>query len=279
MAISDKNIVITPNTSGTKGVDPKIVFTGADSSVGDSAAITLKARSENSGTLNFIGSKGNLFSISNTFTGTLFSVSDISGMPSLKIKDNGIIEIAKTNGKTLISTSDSGNSDSDILNVGGNIVLSEGAYFTSRNPFVAGRLSGGSDHAMTNTFSFADVEMEITSSYDNNSNLIRDDGSGNFVFHQKGFYFINFNMTSEHTTTSTTRSEVRFRLRKNSSVISGCEAYTYNRTRRTDVGEETASISRIIQMDSGDVLNIQAIPTTKSMILDGNGCRFSAFKL
>ena len=49
MAISDKNIVITPNISGTFGEDPKIVFTGADSSIGDSAEITLSAISDNNG--------------------------------------------------------------------------------------------------------------------------------------------------------------------------------------------------------------------------------------
>jgi len=279
MSISDKNIIITPNTSGVKNVDPKIVFTGADSSVGDSAAITLKATSVNSGTLSFTGSRGNLFSISNTFTGTLFSVNDVSGIPSLEIKDNGIIKIAETNGKTLISTSDSGNSDSDVLNVGGNIVLGEGAYFTSRNPFVAGRLSGGGVDQVINTSAntYSTIEMQVIPPYDS-SNPIRD-LNGDFVFHQKGFYLINFNMTTEHTTNSTSRAEIQMRLRKNSSEISGCDAFTYNRTKRTDEGEETASICRIIQIDSGDTLHLQAKCSVASMIMDGDGCRFSAFKL
>ena len=92
MAISDKNIVITPNVSGTLGSQPKIVFTGADSSIGDSSAITLTARPENTGTLSFTGTAGQLFSITNSLEGTIFSVNDVSGIPSLEIGSDGIIK-------------------------------------------------------------------------------------------------------------------------------------------------------------------------------------------
>ena len=83
MAVTDRNIVITPNRTAVGKVQPKIVFTGADSSIGDSSAITLFANPENSGTLSFSGTAGQLFSITNDLTGTIFSVNDISGMPSL----------------------------------------------------------------------------------------------------------------------------------------------------------------------------------------------------
>ena len=87
MAIADKNILITPNTSGILGNQPNVVFTAADSSIGDSAAITLTARPENTGTLSFTGSAGQLFSITNDLSGTIFSVNDVSGIPSLEIDD------------------------------------------------------------------------------------------------------------------------------------------------------------------------------------------------
>ena len=51
MAISNKNILITPNTSGIFGNQPNVVFTGADSSIGDSAAITLTANPQNTGSV------------------------------------------------------------------------------------------------------------------------------------------------------------------------------------------------------------------------------------
>ena len=102
MAISDKNIVITPNVSGTLGSQPKIVFTGADSSIGDSSAITLTARPENTGTLSFTGTAGQLFSITNSLEGTIFSVNDVSGIPSLEIGSDGIIKLAEFSGRVLI---------------------------------------------------------------------------------------------------------------------------------------------------------------------------------
>ena len=102
MAIADKNILITPNISGILGNQPNVVFTGADSSIGDSAAITVTARPENSGTLSFTGTAGQLFSITNSLEGTIFAVNDVSGIPSLEIDDAGIIKMAEFNGRILL---------------------------------------------------------------------------------------------------------------------------------------------------------------------------------
>ena len=103
MAISNKNIVITPNVSGTLGSQPKIVFTGADSSIGDSAAITLTALPLSTGTLSFAGTAGQLFSITNNLTdSSIFSVNDVSGVPSLDIGSDGIIKLVPFNGRVLV---------------------------------------------------------------------------------------------------------------------------------------------------------------------------------
>ena len=102
MAIADKNILITPNVSGILGNQPNVVFTGADSSIGDSAAITVTARPENSGTLSFTGTAGQLFSITNSLEGTIFAVNDVSGIPSLEIDDAGVIKMAEFNGRILL---------------------------------------------------------------------------------------------------------------------------------------------------------------------------------
>ena len=122
MAIADKNILITPNISGILGNQPNVVFTGADSSIGDSAAITLTARPENTGTLSFTGTAGQLFSITNSLEGTIFSVNDVSGIPSLEIDDAGVIKMAEFNGRILLggATDDSTN----LLQVNGHIQLS-----------------------------------------------------------------------------------------------------------------------------------------------------------
>ena len=95
---------------------PNIEF--KDSNTG--AAITA-TMTDSTDTLSFEGDAGQLFSITDNLTGTLFTVSDISGIPSLEINDQGIVKLAEFNGKVLISTTDSGSSDSDVLNVGGTV--------------------------------------------------------------------------------------------------------------------------------------------------------------
>lgn len=82
MANSYKDIVITPNR-GSSTDDPKIVFSGANTSV--NTDITLRAYPEANGTLSFEGSAGQLFSITNDLTGSIFSVNDVSGIPLIDV--------------------------------------------------------------------------------------------------------------------------------------------------------------------------------------------------
>ena len=106
MADSDKNILITPQIG--QAADPTIQFkSGATSgdpitlSVTDDGTIT---------TLSFEGSAGQLFSVSNDLTGTIFSVNDISGIPSIEVDDDGTIRLAEFSGNVLIGTAvDDGN--------------------------------------------------------------------------------------------------------------------------------------------------------------------------
>jgi hypothetical protein len=50
------------------------------------------------------GTAGQLFSISDTFTGTIFSANDISGIPSIEVLDTGLVKLAQYNGQVTIST-------------------------------------------------------------------------------------------------------------------------------------------------------------------------------
>jgi len=120
MAYTDKNILITPNIGSTTD-DPKILFSGADSST-TAQNITLYTYPESGGTLSFEGSEGQLFSITNDFTGTIFSVNDVSGIPSIEVEDDGTVKFAEYAGNILIGTdSDDG---SNKLQVNGNIYSS-----------------------------------------------------------------------------------------------------------------------------------------------------------
>ena len=50
------------------------------------------------------GSAGQLFSVSDSFTGTIFSVNDVSGIPSIEVLDTGLIKMAQYNGAVAIGT-------------------------------------------------------------------------------------------------------------------------------------------------------------------------------
>ena len=100
MALTDKNIVVTPNIGSSN--DPQIVFSGADAST-TAQNVTIKAYPTSSGTLSFEASAGQLFSITNSLSGTLFSVNDISGIPSIEVLDTGYVKLAQYNGQVIIS--------------------------------------------------------------------------------------------------------------------------------------------------------------------------------
>jgi len=115
MALNDRNIVITPNTG--QAADPRIVFSGANASLGPQN-ITLQVYPTSNGTLSFEGSAGQLFSITNDLTGTIFSVNDVSGIPSIEVLATGLIKLAQYNGNVVLgSGTDNG---TDKLQVTGN---------------------------------------------------------------------------------------------------------------------------------------------------------------
>lgn len=120
MALTDKNILITPNKGSAAGSDPQIVFSGADASTGPQN-ITIKVYPTNNGTLSFEGSAGQLFTITNSVSGTLFGVNDASGTPSIEVLDTGIVRLARYNGRVLVNTASDDGSTS--LQVGGNLLV------------------------------------------------------------------------------------------------------------------------------------------------------------
>lgn len=101
MSLQDKDILITPNKGAS--ADPKIEFKGADASTGPQT-ITLNVYPTNGGTVSFEGSAGQLFSIANTMTGTIYSVNDVSGIPSIEVLDTGVVKLAQYNGNVLVGT-------------------------------------------------------------------------------------------------------------------------------------------------------------------------------
>lgn len=102
MANTYKNIIVFPNRSSDTQ-NPNIEFRGANS--GSNLTISMTMLPDSNGTLAFTGPSGQLFSVSNDLTGTLFSVNDISGVPSVEVDANGTIHLAQYGGNVGIGAS------------------------------------------------------------------------------------------------------------------------------------------------------------------------------
>lgn len=96
MANSDKNILITPSVG--LSTNPTIKFNGANNT-----PTTLRVLDD--GTVSFEGTAGQLFSISDGLTGSIFSVNDISGIPSIEVLDTGLVKINQYSGSTVFGSS------------------------------------------------------------------------------------------------------------------------------------------------------------------------------
>lgn len=99
MANSYKNVVITPNI-GSSTDDPKIVFSGANATT--NTDIILRTYPTSNGSLSVEGSSGQLFSVTNDLSGTIFSVNDVSGIPSIEVLDTGLLKLAQYSGNVAI---------------------------------------------------------------------------------------------------------------------------------------------------------------------------------
>ena len=148
MSNLDKNILITPNVGSNN--DPTIVFSAANTT-SNAANITMRAYPTSNGTLSFEGSAGQLFSITNQLTGTLFSVNDISGIPSIEVLDTGRINLAQYNGNVVIGASTSANASTS--NTTGELVVFGGVGVTG-NIYVGGT-SAGSNGIYTDVLRYA----------------------------------------------------------------------------------------------------------------------------
>ena len=123
MANSDKNIVITPRIGGTK--EPTIVFTGQGND-----PITMLITDGVTGTgvtsgaaISIEGSQGQLFSIVNRLgTGSIFSVNDISGIPSINVDADGRVIFAEVSGNVGIGTQN----PTEKLHVSGSVLATTG---------------------------------------------------------------------------------------------------------------------------------------------------------
>jgi hypothetical protein len=111
----------------------------------------------NTDTLNFEGDAGSLFSITDDLTGSVFSVGDISGIPIIDVNgDTHNVTFNEFDGKVMIGGTDSGSTDSDVLNVTGNVRAT--AYYGDGSNLTGISASGGTDSATVSAIITADVD-------------------------------------------------------------------------------------------------------------------------
>jgi hypothetical protein len=115
MALTDRNILITPNTSASN--EPIIAFTGGSAST----SATTYLRVLDNGTVSNEGTSGQLHSIIDSLSGSIYSVTDKSGIPSLEILDSGQVNIARYQGNVFLgsNTVSSGTGTGALVVLGG----------------------------------------------------------------------------------------------------------------------------------------------------------------
>jgi hypothetical protein len=99
---SGGSVLLAYNTTSSSStaitIRPKQSFTSFDGTK------TISATMLNSGSLSFDGSVGQLFNITDSMSGTIFSVNDISGIPSIEVLDTGLVKIAQYNGNVVVGS-------------------------------------------------------------------------------------------------------------------------------------------------------------------------------
>jgi hypothetical protein len=141
-ALLNKTLTLGQNTSFVTTASP-FNFLSPDGTK------TITARMLNTDVLSFQGNAGELLSLSDTLSGSIFTVNDVSGIPSIEVMDTGLIKLAPFGG----SVSFGGNTG----NVG-QVLISQGNTTPPRWGTV-GATGGGSDQV------FFENSINVASSY------------------------------------------------------------------------------------------------------------------
>jgi hypothetical protein len=135
MANTYKNIVITPGT-GSSTDDPKIVFSGANTTT--NTDITVRMYPTSNGTLSLEGSAGQLFSVTNDLTGTIYSVNDVSGIPSIEVLASGLVKVAQYSGPITFGSNTSTITNYGNVVVGATTVINSTGYWVGPSSGIQG---------------------------------------------------------------------------------------------------------------------------------------------
>lgn len=170
MALSDRDIIITPNRGAS--TEPTILFRGADAST--SASITLRVLNSGTiGTLSFEGTSGQLFSLTDTLSGSIFTVNDISGIPSIEVLDTGLVKLAQYAGNVQIGGT--GNQSNATSTTTGELQVVGGAGIW-KDLYIGGNINIGG----TVTAGSINISSAVTSA--TNVTVTNDPSSGSIMY-------------------------------------------------------------------------------------------------
>lgn len=97
-------VVGTLGVTGDTSVEGTLQVTSSIDMVSPDSTNTISIDMLDNDSLSFSGESGELFSIIDALTGTIFSVNDISGVPSIEVDDDGTVRFAEIDGNVLIGT-------------------------------------------------------------------------------------------------------------------------------------------------------------------------------
>jgi len=185
MANTYKNIVITPNRDTAENVVPFIQFSGGNTSV--NTDINLRVYTTQSGTLSFEGSAGQLFSITNDLSDSIFSVNDVSGIPSIDVYANGNILLAPFGGQIFVGNTANLNFDSSQSTKILEPVANALAFHTSQSERMRvddiGRVLIGATSARSNflnaSLASAGLQVEGIAATNSSFSIVRDGANAN----------------------------------------------------------------------------------------------------
>ena len=101
---SSASPMLTANNSGAGASLRVVKELEFLSSNGTNTINVLMESTSSLGTLSFEGSTGQLFSVTDSMTGVIYSVNDVSGIPSIEVYDTGQIRLAEYSGRILVGT-------------------------------------------------------------------------------------------------------------------------------------------------------------------------------
>jgi hypothetical protein len=141
------------------------------------------------------GTQGQLFSVTDTFTGTIFAASDVSGIPSIEVLDTGLVKLAQYNGVVTVGTGTE--ISGAMLTVWGNTRVSGVVTATTFVGNLSGNLLGGTAgqlvyQSAANTTAFAGPGSA--------GNVLTSGGTGAPTYVTTGSLYVGRAITADGTT-------------------------------------------------------------------------------